>query len=89
MTATPEASESGMRPVVWQPAVMTARLADGNGNTPRRTIRIPDLEWEAAKAAADANDDNLSEVIRAALKRYVARSTRQERQSAAKGDAQP
>jgi hypothetical protein len=63
-----------------QTTVMTPRLgADGSGNTPRRTIRVPDSEWDAAKEAADANGDNLSEVIRASLKRYVARNAKRGR----------
>lgn len=56
--------------------VMTARLADGSGNTPRHTFRMPGPEWEAAKAVADANGDNLSEIIRASLNRYVARNAK-------------
>lgn len=34
-------------------------------------IRIPDKLWTAAQAKADEEDDNLSEVIRRALERYV------------------
>lgn len=43
--------------------------------TPRRSIRIPDAEWHAAAAVAGRRGDNLSELIRAALRRYVARNT--------------
>jgi hypothetical protein len=52
---------------------MTARLTGGDrdGDTPRRTIRVPDSEWDVAKEAADANGDTLSDVIRAALRRYA------------------
>ena len=39
-----------------------------------RSVKVPDDEWEAAMAAADKRGDVLSQVIRAALKRYV-RST--------------
>jgi hypothetical protein len=61
-------------------SVMTARLTrDGSGDTPRRSIRIPDSEWDAAKAIADDNGETLSDVIRAALRRYVARKARQSR----------
>lgn len=61
-----------------QTTVMTPRLGrDGSGNTPQRTIRVPDPEWEAAKEAAEANGETLSDVIRAGLRRYVARQARQ------------
>jgi hypothetical protein len=57
--------------------VMTARLGrDGSGNTPQRTIRVPDPEWDAAKEAAEANGETLSDVIRTALRRYVARQVK-------------
>jgi hypothetical protein len=63
--------------VARETTVMTPRLGDdGSGNTPQRTIRVPDPEWEAAKEAAGANGDTLSDVIRAALRRYVARSAK-------------
>jgi len=39
--------------------------------TARRTIRIEDELWLPAKAKADAEGVNLSEVIRAALRAYV------------------
>lgn len=42
--------------------------------TPRRTVRIPDKTWDAAKAAAERRGDNLSEVIRKSLERYVKRN---------------
>jgi predicted HicB family RNase H-like nuclease len=42
--------------------------------TPLRNVRIPDDEWRAAKAAAEARGESLTNVIRAALRRYVARS---------------
>lgn len=38
---------------------------------PTRNIRVPDVLWAAAKAKADERGDNLSEVIRRALERYV------------------
>lgn len=59
---------------IRQTSVVTARLArDGSGNTPQRSIRIPDDEWEAAKAAADERGETLSDVLRLALRRYTAR----------------
>ena len=42
--------------------------------TPQRTVRIPDALWEAAKAKAEERGENLSDVIRKALERYVKRS---------------
>lgn len=39
--------------------------------TIHRTVRIEDELWAAAKAKADAEGVNLSEVIRAALRAYV------------------
>lgn len=42
--------------------------------TPRRTVRVPDKTWDAAKATAERRGDNLSEVIRQSLERYVKRN---------------
>ena len=39
--------------------------------TPRRTVRVPDGLWRAAKASAEARGDTLTLVIRRALERYV------------------
>ena len=39
--------------------------------TTHRTVRIEDGLWYAAKAKADANGANLSDVIREALRQYV------------------
>jgi len=36
-----------------------------------RTVRIDDALWEAAQAKAAERDENLSEIIRAALADYV------------------
>lgn len=41
--------------------------------TPLRSVRIPDELWHAAQAAAKENGEVLSDVIRAALERYVKR----------------
>lgn len=38
-----------------------------------RSVKVPDALWNAAKAVAAARDETLSEVIRAALDRYVKR----------------
>jgi len=40
-----------------------------------RAVRVEDDLWRAAQARADERGDVLSEVIREALKRYVARKS--------------
>lgn len=42
----------------------------GKGTT-RRSVRIDDEAWNAAKKAADERGETLSDVIRAALVEYV------------------
>jgi antitoxin component of RelBE/YafQ-DinJ toxin-antitoxin module len=44
--------------------------------TPHRTIRIEDKLWNLAVAKAAAEGITISEVIRAALRRYLRRPTR-------------
>ena len=36
-----------------------------------RSLRVPEALWETAKAKADERHENLSDVIREALERYV------------------
>lgn len=36
-----------------------------------RSLRVPEKLWEAAKAKADEREENISDVIRKALERYV------------------
>lgn len=43
----------------------------GMGNMTNRAIRIDDELWENAQAAAKANGENVSVVIRRALIQYV------------------
>lgn len=43
------------------------------GPIPHRTVRVPDDLWRGAQAKAAERGDNLSEVIRQALTRYVRR----------------
>jgi len=43
--------------------------------TTRRTVRIEDGLWEAAQAKAEANGDNLSDIIRQALRDYLESET--------------
>lgn len=38
-----------------------------------RSLRVPATLWEAAKAKADERQENLSDVLREALERYVRR----------------
>lgn len=38
-----------------------------------RSIRVPLALWNAAKAKADEREENISDVIREALQRYVNR----------------
>jgi hypothetical protein len=40
-----------------------------------RSIRVPAKLWEAAKATADEREENISDVIRAALERYVGKKS--------------
>lgn len=53
------------------PATVT-RVPNTPG-TPRRTIRVPDELWDAAQAKAEERGENLSDVLRKALERYVKR----------------
>lgn len=36
-----------------------------------RSLRVPEKLWEAAKAKADQRQENISDVIRAALEHYI------------------
>lgn len=42
-----------------------------SGNTPRRTVRIEDGLWVAAKEKAEDRGDILSDIIREALRNYT------------------
>lgn len=41
------------------------------GATPLRAVRVDDPLWEAAQTKAKTRGDNLSEIIREALRDYV------------------
>lgn len=43
------------------------------GKTPNRNIRIADDVWNPAKEIAEVEGTNITAVIKAALRRYVAR----------------
>lgn len=47
---------------------MAART--GQGNTPVRTIRVPDDVWTAALAEAARRDESVSEAVVRFLRRY-------------------
>lgn len=38
-----------------------------------RSLRVPESLWEAAKAKAEERQENISDVVREALERYVKR----------------
>ena len=40
-------------------------------STPIRGVRIPDPLWHAAQTVADEQGDNLSDIIRKALRDYI------------------
>ena len=44
--------------------------------TPIRTVRVGDSLWQAAQAAAEQNDETVSDVVRRALEQYVATASR-------------
>lgn len=46
-------------------------LSPNKPRTPHRTIRVEDELWEAAVALAKERGESVSEILRAALKRYV------------------
>lgn len=43
------------------------------GKTPLRNLRVPDDLWDAAQAIAAERGESVSDVLRAALTRYVKR----------------
>lgn len=57
-------------------------MSPGRG-TARRSIRIPEELWQAAKRTADERGEDLASVVRAALARYVKRH--EKRKSAERG----
>ncbi|SNS58286.1 hypothetical protein [Rhodococcoides kyotonense] len=51
--------------------------------TTLRNFRIPDDEYAAAKAAAEANGESLTDVVRRALSGYAKRTEKKQRQTGA------
>lgn len=45
----------------------------GKPNMVMRSLRVPEQLWADAKAKADERQENISDVIREALERYVKR----------------
>lgn len=56
---------------------MAKRGRPATGETPKRSVRVPDAIWDEAIAQAKAEGKDLSEIINAFLRRYVARRKRQ------------
>jgi hypothetical protein len=56
-----------------EPNVMTSTSLGGvpKPNMVMRSIRVPLALWEAAKTKASERDENISDVVREALERYV------------------
>lgn len=52
---------------------MTRRGRTPTGNTPHRTIRIPDGIWHTAKTIAADRGETMTDVIERALRGYIRR----------------
>lgn len=52
---------------------MTKRGRPATGETPRRTVRVPDGRWQAAKEKAEREGKDVSDVVNDCLERYVRR----------------
>lgn len=61
-------------------------VPDEDQSTPRRTIRIPDDEWESGMAAAEANGESLSAVIRRRIADYAAGAAKVEYRATSRSD---
>lgn len=46
-------------------------MPEPRDHTPRRTVRVPDERWEAAKRVAADRDESLTEAINRMLERYI------------------
>lgn len=53
----------------------TRHVNPGKSNMVMRSLRVPEALWNAAKTKADERQENLSDVIREALERYVRRKS--------------
>lgn len=52
------------------------------GQTTPRAVRVPDAVWDRAQAVAEANGETVSEVVRRALREYIATDGRRTMRSA-------
>ena len=50
-------------------------MSPNKPRTPHRTIRVEDELWDAAVAVAKERGESVSEILRAALKRYVKKNS--------------
>lgn len=48
-------------------------LVGGKPKMIMRSLRVPEALWDAAKETADRRQENISDVIREALEKYVKR----------------
>lgn len=55
---------------------MTKRGRPATGETPKRTVRVPDAVWDEAKQKAEAEGKNVSDVVNDCLRRYIATKKR-------------
>ncbi len=55
----------------------TRHVNPGKAGKVMRSLRVPEKLWDAAKAKADEREENISDVIREALERYVRKSKRE------------
>ncbi|GII84614.1 hypothetical protein Ssi03_26040 [Sphaerisporangium siamense] len=46
------------------------------GQTPNRTVRVPDEVWDEAKRKADEEGTNVTDVVNDCLRRYIAKKKR-------------
>jgi hypothetical protein len=77
-TATGKTSQRAgrvVRKVSAARSVTTRRLA---GKTPQRAVRVPDQLWHQAKEAAEQRGENVTQVIKRALVRYIRETARRQ-----------
>lgn len=60
---------------------VTLRGVPNKPATPNRNFRIPDAEYEAAMAAAEASGESLTAVVRRALVSYTKRVEKKQRET--------
>lgn len=60
---------------------VTLRGVPNKPKTTNRNFRIPDAEYDAAKAAAEFNGESLTDVVRRALVGYTKRTDKKREQA--------